>query len=568
MLEAMTASTLSSPFIVQPIAKGGGGRTLKWRWPSSTSVLVACAALVVLTTLVVALNPSTIFPFMTAAMPTTTLIGWKIKEAVPRCEKVVELITRHDVGKPKETLQQRYKAFVANSGSFYRGTANLFWHDFVQEGWGEFNLSRIGIHSSIHDDSPLQRTSLWTWVTGDQHLNNFGAWQNRHGDVVFGVNDFDEAIIYDFQMDVWRLGVSVYSQAIANGLSDEEASAAVLTMCDSYVATVEGYIGNERAAVYEISDATATGRLAKWLAEVKANQTHHKMLDKYTQLGADGRRKFKRGKKLRDVSAAFAEEVRHALNGTGYGATMMKIGWHARLWDPTSGGTSFQVVDVAQVIGAGVGSFGVGRYYVLLAAPDSDHTDGDDVVAADAGVILDVKFEPPPAATGALNPYERAWYETQFLNNAARTALAQRALTSFTDPWVGWARINGSHYAVRQRSAWKASFDLSQLRDYAEYAAFVSQVAASTATSHARSSVGKSPGSFKEVLAAVLGQSSARATWSMAVSLTAAAYHEQVQLDYACFSEYYKQTFLALELQAGGRGGAVAHEDAWEHGEL
>ena len=76
---------------MQPIAKGGGGRTLKWRWPSSTSVLVACAALVVLTTLVVALNPSTIFPFMTAAMPTTTLIGWKIKEAVPRCEKVVEL---------------------------------------------------------------------------------------------------------------------------------------------------------------------------------------------------------------------------------------------------------------------------------------------------------------------------------------------------------------------------------------------------------------------------------------------------------------------------------------------
>ena len=54
----------------------------------------------------------------------------------------------------------------------------------------------------------------------------------------------------------------------------------------------------------------------------------------------------------------------------------------------------------------------------------------------------------------------------------------------------------------------------------------------------------------------------------MAVSLTAAAYHEQVQMDYACFSEYYRQTFLALESQAVGRGGAGAHQDAWEDGEL
>ena len=49
----------------------------------------------------------------------------------------------------------------------------------------------------------------------------------------------------------------------------------------------------------------------------------------------------------------------------------------------------------------------------------------------------------------------------------------------------------------------------------------------------------------------------------MAVSLTAAAYHAQVQLDYQCFAEYYQQTFLALESQA-----AVGHEVAWEHGEL
>jgi hypothetical protein len=34
-----------------------------------------------------------------------------------------------------------------------------------------------GIITTLSDGSPLQRTSTWTWVTGDQHLSNFGAWQ-------------------------------------------------------------------------------------------------------------------------------------------------------------------------------------------------------------------------------------------------------------------------------------------------------------------------------------------------------------------------------------------------------
>lgn len=46
---------------------------------------------------------------------------------------------------------------------------------------------------------------------------------------------------------------------------------------------------------------------------------------------------------------------------------------------------------------------------------------------------------------------------------AERTAEAQRHLTSYTDPFTGWVHINGSAYSVRQRSAWKASFDLGTL---------------------------------------------------------------------------------------------------------
>ena len=107
-----------------------------------------------------------------------------------------------------------------------------------------YNLSRIGISATLADGSPIERTSTWTWVTGDQHLSNFGAWQNRHGDVVHGVNDFDEASIFDFRIDVWRIAVSIYNHAISNHLGAAQAEAAVLTFtgasaCVSNAARIE-----------------------------------------------------------------------------------------------------------------------------------------------------------------------------------------------------------------------------------------------------------------------------------------------------------------------------------------
>jgi uncharacterized protein (DUF2252 family) len=35
---------------------------------------------------------------------------------------------------------------------------------------------------------------------------------------VYGVNDFDEAVVFDFQIDIWRLAVSMYDHSISNGV--------------------------------------------------------------------------------------------------------------------------------------------------------------------------------------------------------------------------------------------------------------------------------------------------------------------------------------------------------------
>ena len=117
---------------------------------------------------------------------------WVAPEAKKRCEWISDHYSEKDSKLSKDDLHTKYKAQGKDANSFYRATADLFWHDFVNGGWGEFDLLRLA--DPLKDGSPLQRTSTWTWVTGDQHLSNFGAFHARDGDVVYGMNDFDEAV--------------------------------------------------------------------------------------------------------------------------------------------------------------------------------------------------------------------------------------------------------------------------------------------------------------------------------------------------------------------------------------
>ena len=120
--------------------------------------------------------------------------GANATNAMPnqRCEWVVDLFTKKYKGRDEEELKTQYAIQSADSNVFYRATANIFWIDFVKNGWHDrIKFSTLGIKARQFDGTPLQPRSTWTFVTGDQHLSNFGAWRNRGGEVVFSVNDFD-----------------------------------------------------------------------------------------------------------------------------------------------------------------------------------------------------------------------------------------------------------------------------------------------------------------------------------------------------------------------------------------
>ena len=320
----------------------------------------------------------------------------------------------------------------------------------------------------------------------------------------------------------------------------------MLTFTDSYLSTLQAYVGNEKALLFELTHREAVGKLADFLREVDKLGSQHRMLQKYTEIDSHGSRRFSKTSKtcLRTVTPAVEAQVRAAFRRDAYGATMTRTGWHAREWSDAY----FKVLDVAARVGSGVGSYGVQRFYVLLAGDEAKKQNAttDDSERFMGSVILDVKFEPRPAVTNVLNRFDEAWYGAQvapFSNEAARAVHAQRQLTSYTDPFTGWIKLNGAAYVVRQRSPWKAGFDLASLLTYTDLAELVQQLAAVTATSHARGTAGNAPAQFKEVVSAALGTPFARATWGVSVASIAAAYREQVLLDFGCFTDYVKSNF-------------------------
>jgi hypothetical protein len=68
---------------------------------------------------------------------------------------------------------------------------------------------------------------------GDLHVENFGTWRDTDGRLVWGVNDFDEANLYPYTMDLVRLATSALLAARAEHLPMKPK--------DSAAAILEGY---------------------------------------------------------------------------------------------------------------------------------------------------------------------------------------------------------------------------------------------------------------------------------------------------------------------------------------
>ena len=371
----------------------------------------------------------------------------------------------------------KYGKMAQSAFRFYRGTNHIFWSDFGRDE----RLRQFG----------SDKTRIW--IQGDLHTDNYGAYGNDDNDVVYSLNDFDDAIVADYQYDIWRMAISIIlvaHQVSAYSLTRKDIERVMDAFVEGYLDTLGEHRGTPGEHQITFTGDALTGHLDDFLEKVDHRTTRTKFLTQWTVLDADQSdqkksKKRKKGKRVfntEGVPGKLAPVTAHERTAIAqqmeqYGATLTgKIDYDAH---------HFDIQDIAKRINAGTGSLGATRYYVLISTGSTN---------PDKGRILDVKHQTEPTPYQYMTEGDRQTYEQVFGNNhASRHAFAYRALTNKTDDYLGWMHLKQlpnhepAYFSVRELSPYKRAFDVTRIPNLKIFEAVAANWGLILATAHARS---------------------------------------------------------------------------------
>jgi uncharacterized protein (DUF2252 family) len=312
-----------------------------------------------------------------------------------------------------------------------------------------FSFLRGAASAMAWDLSHTPVSGIQTVIDGDAHINNFGLYGTSQRDVVLDLNDFDEAVIGPWEWDLKRLVASVNVAARENGFNRRERRRAVMECVSGYIFNLQrlspvGIL--DLWSIYAYADRKPTVIKVprkSWVliqnTVEKARASHNKtLLTKVARRQANGRWRFLEDPPiLTSVSDSTKKKIIEAL--TQYPSTL-PLGYRNMM-------QRYSVADVAHRV-VGVGSVGTRAYLVLLFG------NGDD-----DPLFLQVKEATVPALAPYLPPLP--W---KLPHHGLRVIAGQRMLQASGDPLLGYTRIDGRDYFVRQMKNMKASMPLEWLR--------------------------------------------------------------------------------------------------------
>ena len=312
--------------------------------------------------------------------------------------------------------------------------------------------------------------------------------QHRMVAVVFDINDFDETTRGPFEWDLKRLAASLVLAGREAGAKNSACEEAVLCCVESYrrLVHVLADLPVIELAHYQVHRMQRVAPVSEALQKAQL-QTPQATLVELTETGtskADASRNgnarhFKHQPPiLRRITGAKAQEVLAAL--PGYAKDLLPERQHFL--------AQYRACDVGFKV-VGTGSVGLRDYLIYFEGNGLDDP-----------LFLQIKEEVASAYAPYLPGKLAAKHQGQ------RVADGQRAMQYQSDPFLGWTKMAGRDYLVRQLNDHKANINVAELNGEAlnEYAQLCGEL---LARGHARSGdaqvlrgyLGKS-GKFDEAL--------------------------------------------------------------------
>jgi len=143
------------------------------------------------------------------AIPRESHAGWKPGKKRP---DPMKLLATSNKGRQSDFVPLRMGRVAASPFVFLRGAVCVMAADL----------------------STLPLSGIPVVMAGDAHINNFGMYGTPQREVVFDMNDFDEATIGPWEWDLKRLVASVNVAGRQNGLNRRERAAAVMRGVEGY----------------------------------------------------------------------------------------------------------------------------------------------------------------------------------------------------------------------------------------------------------------------------------------------------------------------------------------------
>ncbi len=421
-------------------------------------------------------------------------------------ETVLNEFDSRITGLNTEKRKRKYRQMAENPFRFFRGSAYLFYYDVTK------------IPFSFH--TPEKKP---TWIQGDMHVENFGAFQNNEGNIVYDINDFDEGYMGSYVYDLLRMTVSIALYCEQYGFEDAEKRMHVFL--EAYYKQLKKFVnGKEDPVTLFFTSENTKGPIRKVLKKSEKRDSA-RLLERWTT-NEGNTRLFKPTEELTSLSQKEKEKIEAAWQD--YIASLDK--------EDRKKTEFYEIKHIVRKNGSGTASIGLDRYYILIEGKQDCSHEMDDI-------ILEMKEARAPIPAYFV-PYNEEFWE-KYNHQGERVVTTQKAMHHHDDPFLGYVTIDNRHFYIRERSPYKKQIKPEDIENAEEFDKVLEVFGGIAAKVHARADADIEQAlldyhSEEEILKAIGDSYEAFSTQLVFLSN---AYKERVKQDYVLFCGWLNYKF-------------------------